>query len=295
MIISGMNTSDMVSLLNNYYSIENTLRRRGLDVKEENKEGKLIRSTQNFYEYFKSFSFRSILKNIYESNTGISFDDLLEKLGNLNQDSLSSKLQSMIDEKCIFYDEDSKLYRKNIGNHYSITFEWFISEIFKQEMKGIADYSIKILNLKCGGDFDVISRLEDILVYVECKSGNINNLNESDLNNFLFRNKELVPSLAILIIDTNGLTEEFKSKFDLVDWDTYVLKPCRPNRRRKKGRGIFHELNAKTYIVTNESNLIGNIKLSINHFINFIKPFAFLSPGPNYIAKHYDEYEQQNT
>ena len=60
MIISGMNTTDMVSLLNHYYSIENTLRRRGLDVKEKNKEGKLIQSTENFYEYFKCGTLDSI-------------------------------------------------------------------------------------------------------------------------------------------------------------------------------------------------------------------------------------------
>lgn len=33
MIITGMDTHDVVTLLNDYYSIENTLRRRGYDVK----------------------------------------------------------------------------------------------------------------------------------------------------------------------------------------------------------------------------------------------------------------------
>jgi len=295
MILSDMDTRGMMSLFNDYYSIENTLRRRGLDVKEESQENKVIQITEKFYDLFKSFSFRRILKCIYEADKGVSFDGLLNNISNLNSDSLNKKLQLLLDEDCITYNSENKVYEKYIKKNYSVTFEWLISEVFKRELKGISNYSIKILNLKCGGDFDVISRLEDLLVYVECKSGNISNINEGDINNFLYRFKELVPSLALFIIDTDGLTDEFKAKFDLVDWETYVMKPNKPYRRRKKGRGIFHELNAKIYIITNESNLISNIKLTINHYINFIKPYAFIQPGPNSIAKYYDEYEQQKT
>lgn len=75
-----MDTREMMSLFNDYYSIENTLRRRGLDVKEESQENKVIQITEKFYDLFKSFSFRRILKCIYEADKGVSFDGLLNNI-----------------------------------------------------------------------------------------------------------------------------------------------------------------------------------------------------------------------
>ena len=103
--------------------------------------------------------------------------------------------------------------------------------------------------------------------------------------------RDLVPLLAILIIDTNGISDNFKNIFKSIDWKSYIMAPNSPKRRRIKGRGIFYEINAKTYVVTAEGNLIGNIRMAINHFYCHIKPYAFLNPGKEVIAQYYDEYD----
>jgi len=290
MIITGMDTMAVTDLLNDYYSIENTLRRRGFDIKGEEDIKQVIQTSDSFYENLKSFSFRQILKAIYDSDIGLSKDELLEKVSNLSSNALSAKLHDLAKENCIC-ETKQVCYQKIDAREYSKTFEWFVSEIVKREMYGISRINVKILNLRCGGDYDVISRLEDLLVHFECKSGRINNISKGNITNFIARYKELAPSMSILVLDTNGLPDDFKAKFLKADWKSHGLKPRSPQRRRKKGRGVFYELYPRISVLTSEGNLIGNIKLAVNHFFAFVKPYGLIKPGPDYLASCYDEYE----
>jgi len=292
MIISEMDTAKVVNLLYDFYSIENTLKRRGFDVKDIAGSKRVIHDSQDFYEEFKSFSFRQVLRSIYDSDCGLSKDDLLQKFGNLSDSFLDEKLDFMLQTGCVSKQPNTGKHLGCKDRNFGRTFEWFISEIMKREMCGIAASGIKILNLKCGGDFDVIARLEDLLVYIECKSGSIFNISESDLTNFIDRYQELAPSLSICLFDTNGLPDEFKGKFLKADWEKYGLKPREPKKRRIKNRGIFYELYPRIVTLTSEGNLIGNIKLSINHFFNNIKPFGLIGLGQDKLSKLYDEYER---
>jgi len=293
MIISGMDTNEVLALLNDYNSIQNTLSRRGFDIKGIADCADVIQTTDSFYENLKSVSFRQILKSIYDAETGLDESEILEKLSSLTRESLSSKMRLLLYDGCVI--KDNSKYSKTVGKDYSRTFEWFICEIFKRELKGIASSGVKILNLRCGGDFDVIARLEDLLVYIECKSGSILNITEDEITNFLARYKEIAPSFSILLIDTNGLPIQFKETFGKADWHTHGLKSRLPKRRRISGRGIFYEVIPRIHIVTNEGNLISNIKLSVNHFFSFGKPYSVISPGPDYLSKFYDEYEVEST
>lgn len=289
MIISGMDTSEVAALLNDYYSIENTLKRRGFDIKGEEDANQVIQTTDSFYEDLKSFAFRQVLKAIYNSNSGVNESDILEQISNLTESSLSSKLTSLTEENCISKMEGS--YHRIEGRYYSKTFEWFICEIIRREMCGIARRNVKILNLSCGGDFDIISRLEDLLIHIECKSGSVRNISKNDITLFLHRYKELAPSMSILIIDTNGLPSDFKAKFEKADWQKHGLKPRSPRIRRKRKRGVFYELYPRICVITGEGNIVGNIKLAINHYFAFVKPYGLIKPGPAYMFSCYDDYE----
>jgi len=287
-----MDTTEVINLLSDFYSIENTLKRRGFDVKDIEGSKKVIQNSQDFYEEFKSFSFRQVLRSIYDSDCGLCKDDILQKFSNLSDSFLSKKLNFMVQTGCVSKEPNTGKYLRCNDRNFGRTFEWFISEIMKREMCGISASGIKILNLKCGGDFDVIARLEDLLIYIECKSGSIFNISETDLTNFIARCRELAPSLSICLFDTNGLPDEFKGKFLKADWEKHGLKPREPKKRRIKNRGIFYELYPRIVTLTSEGNLIGNIKLSINHFFGNVKPFGLMAPGPDKLSKLYDEYER---
>lgn len=238
---------------------------------------------------FKSFQFRQILKLIYDSENGMSESEILERISNLTPDSLSKKLEISINENCLV--RNDSLYNKIKGKSISRTFEWFISEIIKREMSGIACSGIKLKSLKSGGDYDVVSRLEDAVVHIECKSGSILNIKENEITHFIGRYKDLAPELSILLIDTDGLPNSFKQLCQKADWKTYGLSERMPKKRRLKGRGVFYELFPRVHVITNEGNLIGNIKLSVNYYFSFVKPYGVNHPGTRYLANYYDEYE----
>ena len=290
MIITGMDTRHVVTLLNDYYSIENTLRRRGYDVKAIEDTLNVIQTSDIFYENLKSFHFRQILKFIYDSEDVASESAILSKFSSLTPESLSQKLEVLINEKCLTK-KNGTLYKKLKDKTISRTFEWFISEIIKREMSGIAFSGIKLKGLKSGGDYDVISRLEDAMVHIECKSGSITNVTEDDITHFIGRYKDLAPELSILLIDTNGLPDDFKNKFEKVNWKKHGLSVRQPKKRKLKGRGVFYEIFPRVHVITNDGNLIGNIKLSVNYYFSFVKPYGLIRPGQGYLADYYDEYE----
>ncbi len=291
MMITGMDTRDVLNLLDDYYSIENTLKRRGFEIKALEDTKKVIQTTDRFYKNCKSFAFRQLLKLIYDSEKGLTSDEILKKLSNLTSDSLSKKLTDLLEENCISKKGSHPRFIPIKSRNYGRTFEWFISEIIRREMRGISCSVVRIRKLKSGGDFDVLCRLEDLLVHFECKSGSVNNVGEDDITRFIQRYKELAPSLSVIVFDTKGLPKGLMSKFQNADWQSHGLQPRVPQKRRIKGRGVFYELYPRLYSITSEGSIIGNIKLSINHFFGFVKPYGLIKPGSDYLEKCYDEYE----
>ncbi len=208
-----------------------------------------------------------------------------------NQSTLNSLNFCLDNGEGFISKENETSYKKLPDKNIARTFEWFISEIIKREMSGIASSGIKLLGLKSGGDYDVISRLEDAVVHIECKSGSITNVTEDDITHFIARYKDLAPELSIFLIDTNGLPDDFKNKFEKADWKSHGLSTRLPKKRRLKSRGVFYELFPRLHVITNDGNLIGNIKLSVSYYFSFVKPYGVMHPGQGYLAKYYDEYE----
>ncbi len=289
MNISGMDTQDVLALLVDYYSVSNTLRRRGLDFKEADGVEEVAQSSDAYYDHMRSASYRKLLRYIY-SSSGAAETELLKRFGDLTPEGLQEKVVQMIEDEVVTR-SGGQLHPLS-GKTYGASFEWFVAEIFKREMSGIASFGVKLLNLKTGGDYDVISRLDDVLVFVECKTGSIDSVSQSDVNLFIARSEEIRPDFAVFLLDRSGLTEGFAAVCETADWQRWNLQPCRPKCRRISGRGVFHQLSATKYVVTGEGNLISNLKLMTNHYFTYIKPYALLSPSQETVATHYDQYEQ---
>lgn len=288
MNISGMDTQDVLALLVDYYSVSNTLRRRGLDFKEADRVEEVAQSSNAYYDHMRSASYRKLLRYIY-SSSGTTETKLLERFGDLTSVGLQEKLVQMIEDEVVTQ-SDGQLHPLS-GKTYGASFEWFVAEIFKREMSGIASFGVKLLNLKTGGDYDVISRLDDVFVFVECKTGSIESVSQSDMSLFIARSEEIRPDFAVFLLDRSGLTEGFAAMCEAADWQRWNLQPCRPKRRRILQRGVFHQLSATKYVVTGEGSLINNLKLTTNHYFTYIKPYALLASSQETVATHYDQYE----
>jgi hypothetical protein len=281
-----MDTSDVVRLLNDYYSVANTLRRRGFEVGRSDPMEQVLSESATFYEHMKSFTYRKVLRRIGKHDM-IDRNILHSEFADLTESGLDGKLTQMKADGVV--DMDGERYGLPNGKDYGTSFEWFVAEVFRREMSGVASFGVKLLTLKTGGDYDVIARLEDLLVFAECKTGSFD---ARDIELFVRRSDELVPDLALFVLDSNGLPNDFDKRCYAVDRPGLGFRSkLVARRRRAAGRGLFHELNARSYVVTSEGKLVKNIILAVNHYVRFIRPYGLIGPGPKGIAVHYDEYE----
>ena len=82
------------------------------------------------------------------------------------------------------------------------TLEWYVCEILRREFLAPALFNVKLQNTKFGGDYDVISMVAGHLVYVEVKSSPPRGVEHQAVEAFLGRLRDLNPSIAILLVDT---------------------------------------------------------------------------------------------
>ena len=87
------------------------------------------------------------------------------------------------------------------------TLEWYVADVLKTDYEGSSEWSVKLTGGRYG-DYDVLGWLPPTLVYVETKSSDPRDVSDGELKNFLQRGVELVPELAILMVDTDDDLEQ---------------------------------------------------------------------------------------
>jgi hypothetical protein len=172
----------------------------------------------------------------------------------------------------------------NIGT----TLEWYVAQLCQRELGGSATWSVQLDGLPTGGDFDVLAWLDPLLLYIETKSGNPNEIDESQLRNFLQRSNELAPDLAILLVDTHhGLS-------DLLDRLTAAMVPA----MRKAGRAgedwqperpfIRPQLEypgvafgfSRIYVTNSKPSMLTQLRRCLQHYHARVKGTMFFSGPP---------------
>ena len=276
-------------MLADYYSIEKTLKRKGYVVGAMDDDSRVIVASDEMYELLKSKSRRRILRAVYlEACRDVT--QIRDKYSNLDEQKIIEILNEFSGAGALETDGDSvcPLSARDLG----VTFEWFMAEVVRRELSGVAAFGVRVKELSIGGDFDVIGRLEDVVLYIECKSGSLGNITEAQISEFIERDGELSPDLTLFVVDTDGLTEDFKSRWVEAGWRDRGMEECRPKLREIKGRGRFYEASSSKFVVTNGRNLIANIRLAVNHHHRFVKPFAMLGPSDVGLRQIYDVYEE---
>ena len=196
-------------MLSDYYSIEKTLRRQGFDVGRMDDSSRVIQSTDPFYELLKFKSKRRILAAIYHEGM-MTVDEILTKYSNFTRCFVVSTVQKCVAEGAVRVSDDpiKPIADRDLG----VTFEWFTAEIVKREMSGIASFAVHINGLRTGGDYDVIARLDDVVVYIECKAGSLGGVSRGHIAEFIKRDGELSPNLSLFIVDAPDIDDDFVSR-----------------------------------------------------------------------------------
>ncbi len=211
MIISGMDTNDVVGLLADYYSIKKTLKRKGYVVGSMDDISRVIATSDEIYELLKNRSRRRVLRAVYQEDCR-DIDAIRSRYNQFDDDKIKEILQEFLTAGTLTMKDGvvEPIPDCDLG----VTFEWFIAEVIKRELSGIASFGVHIKELSNGGDFDVIGRLEDVVLYVECKAGSLGNITRAKISEFIERDGELSPDLTLLVVDSEYIS---KSKSDQSD------------------------------------------------------------------------------
>lgn len=170
---------------------------------------------KQYLDCFEKRNCRNLLKTLVEApGQKIEIKELENKHHAKVLDSYVPVLESIGVIRCT--DGTVTLARKvdNLGP----SFEQYVAEICARDLRGSSEWGVKLRKLpKAGGDFDVLAWLEPSLVYIECKSGDPNNIDQRHIANYLQREFELAADISIFLIDTTDKLDGFVlDKFDPV-------------------------------------------------------------------------------
>lgn len=249
-------------------SVANVLRRRGFNFYNSCPSSDLLIPydvdllvNEKFYEYFKKYSFRLFMRDIIKNKDKI----LLDELTNFCSLRTKKKYINFLCKTRIISKVGENLFQLNNNsiNTFGGTLEWFIAQIFLKEFHSIADWRVKLLNLKSGGDFDVIAILEGLIVFAEVKSSPPKHIHQNVISEFFMRINDLNPDISIFFVDTHL---RLKDKINVMfEWE------FRKNNRILKIENFFSKIfcvNNNIFIVNSKPDIITNFRECLKYYFS---------------------------
>ena len=247
-------------------SVKNVLKRRGFNFFSSCPTGELMipqildpKILEKFYKYFKKYSFRLFLRDIIKNKEKIKLEELVhfcslrtvkKYLNFLNKAEIIEKLEGNI----------FQLKNRNI-NTFGVTLEWFITQIFEREFNSPADWRVKILNLKSGGDFDVIAVVEQMMVFVEVKSSPPKHIHQNVVSEFFLRIDDLNPDISIFFVDTHL---RLKDKINVMFGYELNSKNCKYEIKNFFSK--IYCVNNNIFIVNSKPDIITNFRECLKYY-----------------------------
>ncbi len=260
------------------YSIENTLKRRGyVFAGEGHMESVILPHNQpdidGFYHYMDSRTFRNILKKIVTKKSNIQHEDFVNECS-------EAKLQEylgFLESSGILKEESHSSFSLALDiDGFGYTLEWYVAELFKRELSCTAAWGVRVKDIRVGGDFDVLARVEAELAYVETKSASSEGIDESEIRHFLQRDQDFDPDISIFLVDTRDDLSPLISAFEDVMTPTLAVDAgtTDPNYRHKIQRlsdfgGIYHPLR-RIFIINSKPSILKNLRWCLNYYFAIV-------------------------
>lgn len=184
------------------------LLQRGLSPIEWGGEGRTFlpylrgpREREAFYDLLQSYSFRLFLRDILALRDRY----LPERLGPFfSPESIEAMAAAVERLGLIRRGKGGKIrFLADEVTDFGDTFEWYVAETLRREFSADALWGVKIPDLPCGGDFDILALVSGKLLYLETKTSPPKHIEQKDLAAFLDRVGTLSPDFAVVLVDTH--------------------------------------------------------------------------------------------
>ncbi len=146
------------------------------------------------------------------------------------------------------------------------TLEWFVANVLVREFGMVAAHGLRLNGAVGGGDFDVIARWGDRLVYVETKASPPRNIERSQVDAFLQRVAALSPEMAVFLNDTQL---RMADKIAVLFGESLRAQASDlglPDRRPRRLQRELFTIGGRIFIANAEPDLVANLGACLAHF-----------------------------
>ena len=280
-------------------SLEDLLARRGLRYTGQGNETQIIKpqvaNSQMSVEYHKllgHYTFRKILRLIAAKKDPVHNEEILSMC---SEPTLRKFREFLVNSGIVGISEDNSWSLKVKVDNFGYTLEWYVWELLSKKLGAIGGWNVKIEGLLAGGDFDVLAFVDSVLIYVECKSKRPEEIDDSEVRNFLQRSQDLAPELAIMLIDTDSELDTLLNRFDSVllriqrigsgtkdpNW-----KPEKPSIAKVAGFNNIYFGLQRIFLTHSQPSILHALQDCLRHYHTHVKFASFLSgTRVNYITE----------
>ncbi len=244
-----------------------------------------------YYTLLKHYSFRKIIRHLVAVKEPVHPQDLLSMC---SEPTLGQYREFLAQTGIIEVTKQEKWRLKQRVDSFGYTLEWYVSELMSRELGATSGWGVEIEGLIAGGDFDVLAFMDSVLIYVECKAKRPEEIEASEIRNFLQRSQDLAPELAVMLVDTDGDLRPVLDRFQASllpikrvrsgvkrpEW-----KPDKPFIAKVAGFRNLHFGLYRVFITDSQPTILHVLQDCLRHYYTYIKFASFLSgPRANYIT-----------
>lgn len=251
-------------------SLSVMLRRRGFGIYKKEPPADLIlpdkKFTDGYYEMLKKYSFRLFLRDVIKHQPVFTLSQVTRYA---TKEVTAEYVRYLVSVGMLKLDGEDFRLRSGPIKSFGSTLEWFVAEIFCREFSAETIWGVKIKHRSVGGDYDLLSKIEGAIIYMEIKSSPPRQIYQNEITAFFNRVADLRPEIAIFFMDT-----ELRMKDKIVPMFEEELKNryFEPPEVKRMERELFEVSaggtnDAKMFIINSKDSVIANIeKLLARHF-----------------------------
>ncbi len=243
-------------------SLSAMLRQRGFIIyKKEPTDDLLVpedRHIDSYYEMLKKYSFRLFLRDLIKNQPVFT---LAQATRYATREVTARYVKDLVRVGLVRPEGDSFRLLKGPIRSFGTTLEWFVAEIFRREFSAESVWGVKIKHRSVGGDYDLLSKIEGAILYMEVKSSPPRQIYQNEIVAFFDRAADLMPEIAIFFMDT-----ELRMKDKIVPMFEEELKRRSSDLAdvKRVERELFEVTRAgikmsEMYIINAKDSIVSNI------------------------------------
>ncbi len=236
-------------------SLETMLKCRGFAVYKKEPSDDLLMPDKKyagaFFEKLKKYSFRLFLRDVIKCQDSFSPENVS---GYATREASSQYIDFLLKAELAETFENCCRLKKRPVKSFGETLEWFVAVLIEKEFQAETVWGVKFRRPSIGGDYDLIARVESLIIYMEIKSSPPKQVYDKEITSFLKRVEDLSPDMSVFFVDT-----ELRMKDKIVPMfedalQRHYKKPIPVERIKKE---LFH-INRKIFIINAKGGIAAN-------------------------------------